>query len=95
MSFHSPTSAAFHLSSNYPNPFNPTTIIQYQLPEGSYVSLRVYNTLRQEVKTLVNEEEDAGYKIALFDASNLPSGVYFYRFTASSFTVVRKMLLMK
>jgi hypothetical protein len=83
------------LAANYPNPFNPTTTIYYTLPEDKYVTLTVYNVLGQEVKRLVDGTENAGYKTATFDANNLQSGVYYYRFTAGNFTQVKKMLLLK
>lgn len=85
----------FGLAQNYPNPFNPVTMISYQLPKDEFVELRVYNLLGQEVRTLINEVQEAGYYEISFDASALPSGVYFYKITAGSFTSVKKMLLMK
>jgi hypothetical protein len=87
--------AAFHLENNYPNPFNPTTTIHYQLPKESHVRLSVYNVLGQEIRTLVDEAQQPGDKSVQFDASNLPSGVYFYRITAGTFTEVKKMALIR
>ncbi len=85
----------FSLSQNYPNPFNPTTIIQYQVPNISQVTLRVYDILGNEVANLVNAEKPAGkYKIE-FDATNIASGVYFYRLQAGSFVETKKMILIK
>lgn len=83
------------LFQNYPNPFNPMTIINWQLPASSYVILKVYNLLGQEVATLVNEGQTAGYKSVTWDATNNPSGIYFYRLKARTFTETRKLLLLR
>lgn len=85
----------FALQQNFPNPFNPTTTIKYQLPQQSHVVLKVYNIIGQEVKTLVNEEQPAGFKTVEFNASSLASGIYFYRIQAGSFVDVKKLLLLK
>jgi hypothetical protein len=85
----------FALEQNYPNPFNPTTTIHYQLPTSGHVSLKVYNTLGQEAATLVDEVQDPGFKSISFGASQLPSGVYFYRLQAGTFIQSKKMLLLK
>ena len=84
-----------HSISNYPNPFNPTTIINYQLPKNGFVTIKVYDVLGKEIATLVNENKSAGYYKVDFDASKLPSGVYFYNLTTGSNSITRKMLLMK
>ncbi len=81
--------------SNYPNPFNPATTINYQLPENGFVILKVYDMLGKEIVTLVNENKSAGYHRVNFDASKLTSGVYIYTITANNFIQSKKMLLMK
>ena len=85
----------YALNSNYPNPFNPTTQISYQLPENSFVNLVVYNSLGQKVAELVNQHQSVGQYTVKFDASNLPSGVYIYKLQAGEFSSVKKMLLTK
>ena len=87
--------SSYALDQNYPNPFNPSTIITYALSQPSKVRLSIFNTLGQEVLTLINQFEDAGYKSVSFDASQLPSSVYYYRLQAGNFTQVKKMLLTK
>jgi 2',3'-cyclic-nucleotide 2'-phosphodiesterase (5'-nucleotidase family) len=91
----------FILFQNYPNPFNPTTEIRYQTSEVSHVTLKVYNLIGQEVATLVNEVQVAGFKSVTWDASRLPSGVYFYRIFVVGqdgillYTQVKEMLLIR
>ncbi len=85
----------FGLSQNYPNPFNPTTRIEYRVPSISYVVLTVYDVLGREVAVLVNEEKSAGNYSVVFNANNLPSGIYFYRLQAGNFTETKKMILVK
>ncbi|MFH1195790.1 MAG: T9SS type A sorting domain-containing protein [bacterium] len=100
----------FELFQNYPNPFNPTTIIRYALPtvETGYpdksgqvipslqhVTLKIYDILGNEVATLVNDTKEPGVYQVEFDASNLSSGVYFYKLTAGEFVQTRKLLLLK
>jgi hypothetical protein len=86
---------AFALDQNYPNPFNPATTIRYQLAEASDVRLDIFNTLGQKVKTIVQERQPAGVYKVKFDARDLSSGIYFYRFSAADFVKVNKMVLMK
>ena len=85
----------FALSQNYPNPFNPHTRIDYTLPEQQNVSLIVYSILGELVKELVNEVKPAGTYTVTFDASKLPSGVYFYRLQTENFSANRKMTVLK
>ncbi|MDR3611864.1 MAG: glycosyl hydrolase family 28 protein [Ignavibacteriaceae bacterium] len=83
------------LEQNYPNPFNPTTTISYQIPQSSFVSLRVYNILGNEVSTLVNEQQAAGKHSLMFRANNLASGVYFYKLQSGSFNETKKLCVLK
>ncbi len=85
----------YSLQQNYPNPFNPITTIKYQIPELSSVTLKVYDVLGSEVATLINEEKPSGSYEVDFDASTLPSGIYFYRLQTGSFVETKKMVLMK
>ncbi len=81
--------------SNYPNPFNPTTVINYQLPAEGFVTIKVYDMLGKEVAELVNENKAAGYYRVSFDASKLASGIYIYSINAGSFSMSKKMILTK
>ena len=87
--------SGFALLQNYPNPFNPSTTIRYGLPSRSHVTLTVFNMLGQQVATLVEGEQEAGYHEAVFDASGLASSVYLYRLQAGNQVESRKMILMK
>ncbi len=103
------TPSKFELMQNYPNPFNPTTTIKYSIPSviarseatkqshdfASNVQLNVYNILGEEIATLVNEKQSPGNYTVQFDASNLPSGVYFYTLRVGDFVATKKMILMK
>jgi hypothetical protein len=85
----------FSLFQNFPNPFNPTTRIKYQIPELSLVSIKVFDVLGNEIATLVNEERPTGSYEVEFNGSGLPSGVYFYKLQTDSFIEIKKMLLLK
>ncbi|RJP70433.1 MAG: T9SS C-terminal target domain-containing protein, partial [Ignavibacteriales bacterium] len=93
----------FHLSQNFPNPFNPTTKIKYTIPhvETGYtpslqnVTLKIYDILGNEVATLVNEEKPAGEYEVEFSANQLSSGIYFYQMRAGNFISTKKMLMIK
>ena len=85
----------FALMQNHPNPFNPATAINYALPAAGHVTLKIYNLIGKEVATLVNGVQDAGVKIASWDASQLPSGIYFYTLRTNDFSATKKMLLVK
>jgi hypothetical protein len=87
--------AGFALNQNYPNPFNPATKIDYTVAQAARVTIRVYNILGEEVATLLNEELQPGTYQAVFDASRMASGVYYYKMTAGSFTETKKMMLVK
>ena len=85
----------FALAQNFPNPFNPATKINYDIPASNYVTLKVYDLTGREIMTLVNENQTAGRYSATFNGANLASGMYFYKITAGSFTSVKKMVLIK
>lgn len=85
----------FSLKQAYPNPFNPSTTLEYTLPEAVHVSLRIYNTLGEEVHTIVDEFKGAGYYSVLVDMNDLPSGVYMYRLQAGEFSEVKRMVLVR
>ncbi|QQS35351.1 MAG: CotH kinase family protein [Ignavibacteriales bacterium] len=85
----------FSLSQNYPNPFNPSTTIRFSIPESMNVSLKVYNVLGQEIKTLISGFKEAGEHTIIFDAGDLISGLYFYKLEAGILSQVKKMMLLK
>ncbi|HPO56284.1 MAG TPA: T9SS type A sorting domain-containing protein [Ignavibacteriaceae bacterium] len=85
----------FYLGQNFPNPFNPSTVIKYQIPESGYVTLKVFDLLGKEVATLVNGEQELGMHTVNFDAKDLTSGVYIYQLSSGSKTLNNKMLLVK
>ena len=86
---------AFVLNQNYPNPFNPSTRISYFVPKESYVTLKVYDFLGREIKTLVNENKSTGSYEVVFDATDVPSGTYFYNLIANNFSETKKMIILK
>ncbi|MBK9097156.1 MAG: T9SS type A sorting domain-containing protein [bacterium] len=87
--------STYNLSNNYPNPFNPTTTIKFQIPEMGFIALKIYDILGNEITTLVNEELQAGNYEVEFDASSISSGIYFYRLQSGSFVETKKMILLK
>ncbi len=80
---------------NYPNPFDPSTNINFTLPSPEFVTLKIYDILGKEVTTLVNEELNAGNYTKTWNANNLSSGVYFYKLNANKFTETKKMVLVR
>ncbi len=85
----------FELYQNYPNPFNPQTIISFQLPHAEHVALKIFDILGREVATLLNEMKEAGYHEVNVDATNLSTGVYFYRIQAGGFMQLKKMMVVR
>ena len=85
----------FGISQNYPNPFNPSTMISYQVPVAAMVQIAVFNSIGEKVGMLVNEVKEPGYYEVTWNASAMPSGVYFFRINAGEFTAVKKMMLTK
>jgi hypothetical protein len=83
------------LTQNFPNPFNPNTIINYQLPISNFVSLKVYDALGKEVATLVNQKQNSGSYEVEFNGEGLPSGIYFYKLEAGDFVETKRMILLK
>ena len=87
--------AGFVLEQNYPNPFNPLTMIKYSIPSSGRVTLKVFNTLGQQVRTLVDEYQESNTYIKEFNAAGLSSGIYFYQLTSGTFCSTKKMILIK
>lgn len=85
----------FVLEQNYPNPFNPATSISYSIPQNEFVTLKVYDVIGNEVATLVNTLQESGKHDVTFNASNLSSGIYFYKLTAGNSIQIKKMMLVK
>ncbi|MCH7763494.1 MAG: T9SS type A sorting domain-containing protein, partial [Candidatus Marinimicrobia bacterium] len=92
--------AEFALHANYPNPFNPITTLRYDLPENSFVNIIIYDLLGRQVKTLVNQTQEAGYRSVKWNATNdsgkpVSAGVYLYQIQAGKYLQTRKMILLK
>ena len=85
----------YKLGQNYPNPFNPSTKINFSLPERLFISLKIFNSLGEEIETLLNEEFEKGSYEYEWNAANLPSGIYFYKLQTDSFTETKKMIFLK
>jgi hypothetical protein len=85
----------FALGQNYPNPFNSSSVIKYSIPKSSQVLLKIFNTLSEEIETLIDEEQPVGTYELNWNAANLPSGVYFYQIKAGDFIATKKMILLK
>ena len=85
----------FQLLQNYPNPFNPRTTIMFKIPVFSFVTLKLYDPLGNEIVTLISEEKTAGTHHVNFDASNLASGIYFYKIQAGNFSQTKKLIFLK
>ena len=90
----------FALLQNYPNPFNPVTTLRYDLPEQSTVNIIIYDMLGRQVRTLLNQTQDAGFKSVIWDATNdygkpVSAGVYLYKIQAGEFVQTKKMVLLK
>ena len=83
------------LSQNYPNPFNPSTTIQFKVPEKSNVTITIFNSIGENVLTLVNEEKATGSYEVSFSAEGFTSGIYYYKLLAGNFAETKKMILMK
>jgi len=93
-------SSYYKLMQNYPNPFNPITILRYDLPEQSHVNIIIYDMLGRQVRSLINQTQDAGFKSVIWDATDsfgkpVSAGVYLYQIHAGDFVQTRKMVLLK
>ena len=90
----------FALHQNYPNPFNPVTTLRYDLPENGHVNITIYDMLGKEVKTLINQTQDPGYKSLIWDATNdygnpVSAGIYLFQIQAGEYISTKKMVLLK
>ena len=93
-----PVKYAFH--QNYPNPFNPVTTLRYDIPENSHVNITIYDMLGRQVKTLINQTQDTGYRSVIWDATNdygkpVSAGIYLYQIQAGEYMQTKKMVLLK
>ena len=94
------TPTKYSLNNNYPNPFNPVTTLRYDLSENGLVNITIYDMLGREVKTLINQTQDAGYKSVIWDATNdygkpVSAGIYLYQIQAGEYISTKKMVLLK
>ncbi len=87
--------STIHLAQNYPNPFNPATIINYQLGNDGFVSLKVFNSLGEEVAVVIDDYQSAGNYRITFNGNDLPSGMYVYQLKSANYSESKKMLLLK
>jgi hypothetical protein len=90
----------YTLHQNYPNPFNPVTTLRYDLPKNSLVTIIIYDMMGREVKTLINQTQDAGYRSVIWDATNdygkpVSAGIYLYQIQAGEYISTKKMVLLK
>ena len=85
----------YKLFQNFPNPFNPTTTIKYSIPKSGIVSIKIYNTVGEQVASLVNKEQEIGNYEIKFDATFFSSGIYFYQLKSEDFIETKKMILIK
>ena len=90
----------YALHQNYPNPFNPTTTLRYDIPENSHVTITIYDMLGRQVKTIINQTQDAGYRSVIWDATNdygkpVSAGMYLYQIQAGEYISTKKMVLLK
>ena len=85
----------FHLSQNFPNPFNPVTKIHYEIRSSGKVVLKIFDVLGREIRTVVDAYQNPGQYSVSFNATNLPSGIYLYQLTANGYIAIKKMILLK
>ena len=96
----SPVPESFELHQNYPNPFNPVTTLRYDLPENGLVNITIYDMLGRQVKNLINQTQDAGYRSVRWNATDdygkpVSAGIYLYQIQAGEFVQTKKMMLLK